>query len=414
MVMLMLKTTSEDAEGIKAVEDQAKQLWNTSAAVGTTLRPGVATKFMLSETSPVTTFDVEVSSDGPHVIFAQHFAIEFEGFAGHYLKDNKGENVEPLAESPAAATYSDNAGLGILAAIITALVTFSGLLLVYPFIHMKVLSVEDRGGAARTASMFAAGALLSTAFIFIFPESLHSFAAAAQEANVESEIAQASGLGTSSLLGILTGATIALVFGIFVSGENKTKPSDPMDSYEQGGAQKETPAFDALKVPICEFQVKRWTGAAWSVLIGDFLHNFVDGVTIGIAFTTCDPATGWTVAVGTIGHEVAQEVADFLVLITKGKMSIGSAVLSNFLSGLSILFGALLGTSGSLTSQATGIFLGFSGGIYVWIAIGECLSVAVSNAKSAKDIAIYTVAFVVGALAIGVVLANHVHCGDHH
>ena len=420
MVVLVLPTTKGNADGIHAVEDRAKGLYNVSGAIPYTdagISPGVSTVLTFDDKSPVCYFKFKVETDGPHVIFAQHFAIEFEGWAGHYLKDHKGNNIEPLAEEP-AKKEGGLPGTAILASFIVLLVTFSGLLLLYPFIKAGKISVEDQGSVARIGGMFAAGALLSTAFIFIFPEALHSFAAAAKEdKTAESEIVQASGLGGSALAGILTGVIIALSFKIFC--EDPSKSVNVMDAYDSAEKDKPVPEksgsalFDATKRPFCELSIQEWTGTAWSVVVGDFLHNFVDGVAIGIAFMSCDATVGWTVAAGTIGHEVAQEVADFMVLITRGKMSIGAAILLNFISGLSCVIGALVATGGNLTNSSTGVLLGFSGGIYSWIAVGECLSVAVQHAKSWRDVGLYSVSFVIGAVAIGVVLVNHVHCGDH-
>ena len=58
----------------------------------------------------------------------------------------------------------------------------------------------------------------------------------------------------------------------------------------------------------------------WTVIIGDLVHNFADGVTIGAAFLGCSSTIGWTVTASAIVHEVPHELADFMALI-KGGMS---------------------------------------------------------------------------------------------
>ena len=55
-----------------------------------------------------------------------------------------------------------------------------------------------------------------------------------------------------------------------------------------------------------------------NLIIGDFVHNFADGVTIGAAFLGCSSTIGWTVTASTVLHEVPQELADFMALINGG------------------------------------------------------------------------------------------------
>jgi zinc transporter ZupT len=74
------------------------------------------------------------------------------------------------------------------------------------------------------------------------------------------------------------------------------------------------------------------------VLIGDFFHNFTDGIFIGAAFNSCDSARGWTVATTSIFHEMTQEIADFIALRSAG-LSVTNALLYNFASGISVLLG---------------------------------------------------------------------------
>jgi zinc transporter ZupT len=91
----------------------------------------------------------------------------------------------------------------------------------------------------------------------------------------------------------------------------------------------------------CACEPGNWAPVAWSVLIGDLLHNFVDGIAIGVAFRSCGPDFGWVVASGAAAHEVTQELADFIVLITRGRMSVGAALGLNLLSALSCVLGVL-------------------------------------------------------------------------
>ncbi len=76
------------------------------------------------------------------------------------------------------------------------------------------------------------------------------------------------------------------------------------------------------------------------ILIGDAVHNFVDGVAVAAAFLA-SPPLGVATAVAVIGHEIPQELGDF-VLLLEGGFSRAKALLWNGLSGLATLAGALL------------------------------------------------------------------------
>lgn len=78
-----------------------------------------------------------------------------------------------------------------------------------------------------------------------------------------------------------------------------------------------------------------------SVLVGDSVHNFCDGVLIAAAFLT-DPHLGWMTAIAATAHEIPQEVGDYLVLINAG-FSRARALAYNLLSGLAAVLGGLLG-----------------------------------------------------------------------
>lgn len=76
------------------------------------------------------------------------------------------------------------------------------------------------------------------------------------------------------------------------------------------------------------------------ILIGDSLHNFVDGVAIAAAFAGSVPL-GIATSLAVIAHEVPQEVGDFAILLESGYTR-ARALLWNALSSLAALMGAVL------------------------------------------------------------------------
>ncbi len=79
----------------------------------------------------------------------------------------------------------------------------------------------------------------------------------------------------------------------------------------------------------------------WLIVVGDAMHNFVDGVLIAAAFLV-DAALGWATAVAVLAHEVPQELGDFLVLLAAG-LSRARALALNALSGLAMVAGGVIG-----------------------------------------------------------------------
>jgi zinc and cadmium transporter len=80
--------------------------------------------------------------------------------------------------------------------------------------------------------------------------------------------------------------------------------------------------------------------AGWLILIGDGMHNLVDGVLIAAAFMT-DIHLGIVTALAIAAHEIPQEVGDFVVLLHSG-FSRRKALVYNVLSSLTTIVGALL------------------------------------------------------------------------
>jgi zinc and cadmium transporter len=79
----------------------------------------------------------------------------------------------------------------------------------------------------------------------------------------------------------------------------------------------------------------------WSVLLGDSIHNFCDGIIIAAAFLA-DTRLGIVTALAIVAHEIPQEVGDYIVLLNAG-FTRAKALLYNAISGLAAVAGGVLG-----------------------------------------------------------------------
>lgn len=106
------------------------------------------------------------------------------------------------------------------------------------------------------------------------------------------------------------------------------------------------------------------------LLWGDALHNFIDGLVLGAAFSVSREA-GLTATLAIFVHEVPQEIGDFAVLLRTG-MSRRRALLLNFLSGLTPIPGALLAFAGSsFWKESAGWLLPLAAGGFIYIALAD-------------------------------------------
>ncbi len=79
----------------------------------------------------------------------------------------------------------------------------------------------------------------------------------------------------------------------------------------------------------------------WSVILGDSIHNFCDGIIIAAAFLA-DTRLGTVTSLAIIAHEIPQEVGDYIVLLNAG-FSRGRALFFNAVSGLAAVVGGVVG-----------------------------------------------------------------------
>ena len=81
--------------------------------------------------------------------------------------------------------------------------------------------------------------------------------------------------------------------------------------------------------------------AGLMIVVGDTVHNFVDGILIAAAFLQ-SPELGLITAIAIVAHEIPQEVGDFLVLLNSG-YSRARAFAMNLLSSCGTVIGGVLG-----------------------------------------------------------------------
>jgi len=78
----------------------------------------------------------------------------------------------------------------------------------------------------------------------------------------------------------------------------------------------------------------------WVILVGDTIHNLVDGILIAAAFLT-DPHLGVVTSIAVFTHEVPQEVGDFVIMLDSG-FGRWRTFLYNLLSSLGTIVGGVV------------------------------------------------------------------------
>ncbi len=116
----------------------------------------------------------------------------------------------------------------------------------------------------------------------------------------------------------------------------------------------------------------REKAAAHLILIGDAIHNLVDGVLIAAAFLT-DIHLGVVTAVAVIAHEIPQELGDFAILL-HGGYSRGRALLFNLLASLTTVIGGVVAyASLSSVQAAVPYVLAVAASSFIYIAVADLI-----------------------------------------
>merc|ERR1711935_246580 len=122
---------------------------------------------------------------------------------------------------------------------------------------------------------------------------------------------------------------------------------------EGDNVQKPTPNNRTLQKPISPNPQ-----LAITILFGDAVYNFFDGIFIGVAFLTCSNAIAVCVTLITVYNEISQHVADYFLLTKCAGVSIPRALLLIFAASVANVLGAMIIIGCDLGELAIGVLLG--------------------------------------------------------
>ena len=107
-------------------------------------------------------------------------------------------------------------------------------------------------------------------------------------------------------------------------------------------------------------------------LIGDSIHNFIDGLIIAAGFMVSIPL-GFTTTIAIVAHEIPQEIGDFGVLIYGG-FEKKKALILNFLVAFTIVIGGFVGyLLSNIIENYVFILLSFAAGGFIYIAATDLI-----------------------------------------
>lgn len=111
---------------------------------------------------------------------------------------------------------------------------------------------------------------------------------------------------------------------------------------------------------------------ALMIIFGDGFHNFIDGITIGAAFSQ-SILQGISISVAVICEEFPHELGDFAILLGTG-MSMKKALGYNFLSACTCYVGLVFGILIGDMPDATPYVFGFAGGMFLYISLVDIMA----------------------------------------
>ncbi len=137
-------------------------------------------------------------------------------------------------------------------------------------------------------------------------------------------------------------------------------------------------------------------------IVGDALHNFIDGLVIAGSFII-SPSLGFATALAVVFHEIPHELGNFAVLV-HGGWTAKKALLYNFLSSFAAFFGGILVLlfSSQLQSAPT-LLLSIGASNFIYVALSDLIP-ELNKEKDKKKSFFLLIAFILGIAMMSLLL----------
>lgn len=242
----------------------------------------------------------------------------------------------------------------------------------------------------------AVGTLAATGFLVLIPESMHLTTDDSPIPDYHHKMATVMG-------GVYFFYVSERLLKIWFSRPKKSKNSKQEVTKENTTEQNNhghshVPDFietvdlidETTKLPVDEAETpkkvkrkRKLTTVALMILIGDALHNFVDGIAIGAAFTE-NTYLGISVSLSVVCEELPHELGDIAILLHTG-LNMRKSLCYNFLAALTCYIGLVLGIFlGENTDANTWIFA-VAGGMFVYISLVDMVPEMAAQMKHVED-----------------------------
>lgn len=136
------------------------------------------------------------------------------------------------------------------------------------------------------------------------------------------------------------------------------------------------------------------------IVIGDTVHNFIDGMAIGASFLV-DPAIGLVTTLAIAAHEIPQEIGDFGLMLSKG-MGKRKVLTVNLVSAVATIIGAVLVYGfGDQLGISEGLLLAVTAGFFIYIAASDIIPTIHAEPKR-QSANLQTLVLIAGIIIVGI------------